>query len=321
MAKKASKQLLHNIKGTLKKKLYPFQRLDAPALFAPNREKTIEMVFDRRKRTGGFVDRVKGMMSCLEIAHITGRTLIIHIDDSFPIYKLLDPGSPNVRFETKPIKWSLMQSAFHVSNDNKNIPAFLSLGNASKKQVFADTNLDYLAELHPGESEDQLNQRRARLFSELFQLKPEFKKAIEGCVPPQPIAIHSRFTSLLGDFKDVLDRPLDEAKKKALIDLCCSQVLTLAEQHPDNSILLFSDSKTFLDACCALSPRIKRLEGNPMHVDHASDPNDALYKTLLDFFVMVRCDAVYLLLNKPMYNSNFSRYAAIFGGKPFTIQQ
>jgi hypothetical protein len=320
LSKKTGKRIYHNFKVALKEALYPLNRLDAPALFSPAKGKTIEMVFNHKKRTGGWVDRVKGMLSCLEVARQTGRTLVIHVDDTFPIDKYFDPGATNVKFETGPVRWSLFQSAFHVSNDNKK-RTFLKLAGVKRKQLFVDTNLDYLSELYPGETEEYLNHRRMSLFHQIFHLKPGFQKTIEENTPAKPIAIHSRFTSLLGDFKDVQDRPLDDVKRKALLDLCCSQVLALVENYPDNSVMLFSDSKTFLDTCCALSPRILRLSGTPKHIDHTADHDDALYKTLLDFFVITRCESVYLLLNKPMYNSNFSKYAAIFGGKAFYIEK
>lgn len=255
----------------------------------------------------------------MEIAHRTNRVLIIHTDDTFPIHKFFDPGSSNVRFESGKVKWSALQSKVHISNDYKN-NSFLKLLNTGSKHIFADTNMDYLPELFPGESEDQLNGRRAILFNQIFHLKPFFQKEVDANTPQNPIAIHTRFTGILGDFKDVIHRPLDEVRRKALIDLCCKQALDILDQYPQHSVILFSDSVSFLDACCAKSPRIVRISGTPLHIDHTVDHDNALYKTLLDFFVMMKCDPIYLLVNKPMYNSNFSRYAAIFGNKKFIIQ-
>lgn len=46
---------------------------------------------------------------------------------------------------------------------------------------------------------------------------------------------------------------------------------------------------------------------------------DKHLKTMIDFFMIVNCEATYFLRVDPMYYSSISKYAAIIGNRPFTM--
>ena len=91
---------------------------------------------------------------------------------------------------------------------------------------------------------------------------------------------------------------------------------------PIRSVYVLSDSVIFLDYI-RKNTTYKVLEGTPKHVDIKN--NDASLeshtKTLTDFFFIASSDSVYLLKEKKMYMSGFSKYAAILGDKPFEVIQ
>ena len=62
------------------------------------------------------------------------------------------------------------------------------------------------------------------------------------------------------------------------------------------------------------------MEGEPSHVDlKKSTVNDLHIKTFLDFFFMADCNKVFQVRKGSMYNSNFSKYAAIIGDKRYEV--
>ena len=67
----------------------------------------------------------------------------------------------------------------------------------------------------------------------------------------------------------------------------------------------------------------KTLSGTPKHVDVKSDSSsmEDHLKTFTDFYFMSLSEQVFLLKIDSMYNSGFSKYAAIVGNKPFSIIQ
>ena len=86
------------------------------------------------------------------------------------------------------------------------------------------------------------------------------------------------------------------------------------------NIYVFSDSIQFLDFI-KLETNYIVLDGKPQHIDsnnNSNELNDHI-KTFLDFFAISACEKVFLIRTKDMYNSAFSKYAAIVGNKEFKV--
>ncbi len=84
-------------------------------------------------------------------------------------------------------------------------------------------------------------------------------------------------------------------------------------------IYVLSDSISFLNFVKDNSD-YKVLEGKPAHIDFKNaEPNVVHIKTFLDFFFIVNCNKVFQVKKRDMYNSNFSKYAAIVGEKKYEV--
>jgi hypothetical protein len=310
-------ELVHQSKQSVKTLWYPWQR-GLRLSFGRDRRgmKDAVMVFDASTGHGGWVDRLKGIVSVYELSQLAGRELKLCMDDSFPVLEFLQPSSFDWRTTREELRWSPLAAGFHVSRD-RHSSGFLKLSQSSRSQLFVDTNLDYLPLLHRELTGDQLHTLWGKRYKELFTPKADFEEAVAAYARPGSIAVHTRFTSLLGDFKDVTDRELNEPDKRQLLQDCLGHVRHLAAAHESKRLMVFSDSPAFLDAVSTVAPNIALIPGTPSHLDHSSQPRDSLQKTLLDFYVMLRCEQIVMLRVGPMYNSNFSRYASYVGGRPF----
>lgn len=264
------------------------------------------MLFDSSARYGGWIDRVKGIISAYELARLTGRQLRLYAGPPFPIAELLRPATFDWRIEPRELRWNPLNTSFHVSRDRIS-PAFLALREASHPNLFVDTNLDYLPRLHPERDPAQLRALWSERFHELFALEPALEAEVAAHAIPGATAIHARFTGLLGDFTDVVDNALAPAEREALLGQCIERVRARAVRG--GPLLVFSDSPTFLSRAAELA-NVVVVPGTPAHIDRTSSPRETLRKTLLDFFVMTRCARIVLLRVGPMYPSAFSRYAS-----------
>lgn len=274
------------------------------------------MMFDPSTRYGGWIDRVKGIISAYELARLTGRTFRLFAGPTFPLGELIEPAGADWNARPSDLTWNPITTTFHVSRDRPSV-RFARLRASSRARVFVETNLDYLPQLHPARGPGALHRLWGQRYRELFRLKPDLEEEVRRHTRPGTFAIHARFTGLLGDFKDVVMNALEPAARAALLRECLTRVETLARADSARQVLVFSDSVTFLDAVSRVAPNVEVLPGAPAHIDHTDAPRHSLRKTLLDFYVMTRCAKIALLRTGPMYDSNFSRYASYVNDVPF----
>jgi hypothetical protein len=110
---------------------------------------------------------------------------------------------------------------------------------------------------------------------------------------------------------------LSKDEKEALILQLQKKIQTLL-QNSKNKCYGFSDSIQFLNIINS-KENIHLVEGNPFHMDNF-DANASLeghLKTILDFFMLSESETVFFIKLGKMYQSSFSKYAAIVGNKPF----
>jgi hypothetical protein len=291
---------------------YPLQRR-IPITLAKSAPRAV-MIFDPSSKYGGWIDRVKGMISVYELARLTGRSFHVHAGPTFPLDGLIEPATFDWRIDRAAVRWNPLETGFHISRDRW-VDRFPALRSSSRRTLFVDTNLDYLPELHPELDKHAVRTLWGERYRELFKLAPDLEAEVRALVDDSAVAVHARFTSLLGDFKDVVSKelPLDERAK--LLDACIARLREIAAAH--RKVIVFSDSTSFLQAATVAAPNIVTIPGAPAHLDHVSQVKETLRKTLLDFHVMVRCERVIQLRLGPMYDSNFSRYASFVLDVPF----
>jgi hypothetical protein len=308
-------KLFHRQKQTLRRWAYPLQR-GLPLSFAEVPDREAIMMFDASTRYGGWIDRVKGIISVYELAQLTSRKLRVYAGPTFPLGDFLQPATFDWRTTLDELAWNPLATEFHVSRDRPS-PEFQVLRDSHRRRLYIETNIDYLPQLHSELQAADVHQLWGQRFRELFALKTDFAAEVAAYKRSSAVALHARFTSLLGDFTDVVEHQLDEARRAELLEQCLDRVRKVASMEA-GPVIVFSDSPTFLREAQRVAANVLTLPGTPAHIDHTHEARESLRKTLLDFYVMLSCERIILLRLGPMYRSKFSRYAAYISGAPFS---
>lgn len=284
-----------------------------------NTEKRIIVCCDGLFPHGGLVDRLKGIMSFYEISKVLDYKFYIQFDKPFELKVLLEPNKVNWFIGRKDIKWHPTKTklVYLVNNFNVNPLEIIKRSKANTFIVYA--NIDYFERIYNTSTNIDLENKWRISFNELFKRTEFLNTKLESLENKNYIAIHTRFTSLMGDFTDSSVKIISEEKKrKLLVDLQFEINKILKESK--HKCYVFSDSTLFLQYI-ANKENIHLVEGNPFHMDdynNISKLEDHL-KTMLDFFMIANSETVYFLKIKPMYHSSFSKYAALIGNKPFKV--
>ncbi len=124
----------------------------------------------------------------------------------------------------------------------------------------------------------------------------------------------------MGDFADTTSAVLNDTEKEILVNKILEKLNEIHQQNEHTPIYVLSDSVVFLNIIKEKT-NFKTLSGTPKHVDVKSSTSsiEEHLKTFTDFYFMSKSEHVFLLKIDKMYNSGFSKYAAIIGDKPFNI--
>lgn len=156
------------------------------------------------------------------------------------------------------------------------------------------------------------------LFDELFMPSKPLQDEIEqiGLEKGRYVSVHLRFVNALENFEQSsLHFQLKDFEKKQLIDRCRKGIQKLIEER-DEQIVVFSDSKVFLDAIQDMP--IKTLSNDNIgHISQDGD-NDHVMKTFLDMFIMSRSKEVCSICAPELYqHSCYAICAARIGNIPY----
>lgn len=313
---KAVKKIISRFHKKVKIVLFYTQRL---TFSKTNEKKTIVVCFDGTFSHGGLVDRIKGMISFYEVAKQLNCDFKIRFDHPFDLTVYFKPNQHDWNLNKK-LKYNPLDTqVFYLMDDFHCNP--LDLVSQSKaKTLLIYCNMDYLKKIIPNCSEEQHAMQWRTNFNELFTKSPFLKKELTLLPDEKCLVFHTRFTSLMGDFKDTTVAVLSEKEKEALKQVLVALIYKKAVLYPDYAVYVLSDSTLFLDYV-SCNTNYKVLSGVPKHVDIKKNEADLTShtKTLTDFFFIAGADRVYLLKEGKMYNSGFSKYAAILGDTPFEV--
>lgn len=265
---------------------------------------------------GGLVDRLKGIISFYEIAKILGFDFYIYFNHPFQLVHFLKPHIVNWEINDMDLKYNPFNTKIIYLMDNFSVNPLEIIKNSKSRTFLVYSNIDYLSTIYNENTEVQNHNIWQTNYSELFCVSNELNKEIQKFRNDDRIVFHSRFTSLLGDFKDSTDLVLDEKEKQLLIQNLIQKIKEIAVLFPHKKIYVLSDSILFLH-------HIKQhtsfhvLEGNPKHIDMRKNDADleSHFKTFVDFYFMIKSDTIYSLKLNQMYSSGYSKYAAILGKK------
>jgi len=285
----------------------------------PTKQKQIIVCFDGLFPHGGLVDRLKGIISFYQIAQILGYDFKIIFNNPFDLNLFLEPNSVDWQIDTSKMRWHPTKSKTVYLVNNFKVNPLKLIKNSKAKQFYVYANIDYGKTIFPDLNTEQLENKWRTDFNHLFK-KSELLEAKLNAITTTPfISFHSRFTTLMGDFKDSTTKVLSVDEQDDLCNNLVTIINRVKAAHNKNAFV-FSDSINFIKFV-KQKVQVSSIEGQPFHMDNFNNNNniDGHLKTLIDFFMIAKSDTVYFLNVKPMYNSSFSKYAAIVGQTNFKV--
>ncbi|KIA85240.1 hypothetical protein [Flavobacterium sp. AED] len=282
----------------------------------------IVICFDGLFSHGGLVDRLKGIISFYEIAKSLDYDFYISFTHPFQLSHFLYPNKVNWDIKEKELKYNPFNTKVIYLMDNFEANPLQLIKNSTAKTFFVYSNIDYLGTIYTKNTESENQQIWHTNYNELFAVSNELNKEIQKLPHDNRIVFHTRFTSLMGDFKDTTHTVLDENKKQELVNKLIRKMKEVVVLHPTKKVYVLSDSNIFLNFV-KQKTSFSILEGSPKHIGMKNNNADleSNYKTFTDFYFMAKSDTLYLLKLDKMYNSGFSKYAAIVGNNKVIVLQ
>ncbi|MBR5850219.1 MAG: hypothetical protein IKZ12_04075 [Alistipes sp.] len=311
----------YRFRRVVRHRLMRYYTADAPR--ACNEQKQVIAMFDGRKRHGGLADRLRGLATTYIFCRERGLDFRIHFVSPFRLEEYLEPNGYDWRIAPEEICYNSCDAR----------PVYISSSNRYPERDKAFQRK--MAELFFGEEYRQLHsytnmrfeeERFGEAFHELFRPQAWLQELIDGELTKLGgagnfLAVSTRFMESLGDFNESADRAaqaLPEAEQEALLARCSEQLARIHQEHPDQPILVTSDSGRFLAYVTARHPYVCTLPGKIGHMDVAGAGEREVHtKTFLDFLVLAEAAEHFYLVGPHMYRGNFSRRAAQINNRPF----
>jgi len=277
----------------------------------------IIICFDGLFSHGGLVDRLKGIISFYEIAKRLDYNFYIHFESPFKLTDFLVPNK--VSWVKEDIYYNPKTTEILYLMNNFNVNPYNVIKESNKNRFIIYSNVNYLGHVIESDIEEHVNSKWRDNFNELFKPSKLLNtKLKELSTKSNNVAFHTRFTTLLGDFKDTTKRILTDDEKKNLMRKVLDEINESAFSYKEYNIFIFSDSINFLSYVKEHSTH-QVLSGEPKHIDLNNDEGsiESDLKTFIDFYFMSSCEYVFLVQFFSMYNSEFSKYASIVGNVNF----
>jgi hypothetical protein len=316
MIKKIWKKYRKYLKGWL----LTAKKLNHLSLSAKPQKPVIIMVFDGKTPHGGWVDRLKGIISFYKISELLDYDFKIDFRHPFDLINFFEPNEINWVPSENDLAFNPRNSMVLYLTDEFDAKPVKIIKKASKKKIFVYSNVDYLPSLLVGSSEEEIRHEWSRCYNELFRPSVTLQQQINNLnLPEKRISFHLRFTSALNDFKDTNKGILSSLEQQKLIDDCLTQIQNTLKAEGDLPAFVFSDSSRFLNAVKEKLP-VHIIEGTPLHLDVTDEKYAVAHeKTFIDFLCLASSEKIFLVKGGHMYNSNYSRYASYVKGAAFSI--
>ncbi|OEK08858.1 hypothetical protein A8C32_00855 [Flavivirga aquatica] len=282
-------------------------------------KKRIIICFNGVLPHGGLVDRLKGILSFYEISKILDYDFFIQFNNPFPLDAFLEPNLVPWRIDEAAIKYNPIGTKLIYAVNNFDANPLEEIKKARAHTFIVYANIDYLKIFYPKKNVEVLETKWRLNFNELFNKTIHLKTKLNNIEKDKYISFHTRFTSLMGDFKDTTKLVLLDDEKEALCLKLQKKIKTILSIN-NHKCYAFSDSINFLNKI-KQKETVNLVEGSPFHMDNFTKEStlDAHLKTLIDFFMIANSEVVYFIKIDKMYHSSFSKYAAIIGDKPFKM--
>ena len=312
----------YRFRRVVRHRLLPHYSKEAPR--ACNTKKQVIAMFDGRKRHGGLADRLRGIATTWLFCRERGLDFRIHFVSPFRLEEYLMPNAYDWRIDPGQISYNIEDARpVYISSSNRYPERDKAFQRKMAEKFFGENYL----QLHSYTNMRFDEERFGEAFHELFRPQPWLQELIDCELEKLGgagnfIAISTRFMELLGDFNEHRDREaagLPEAEREALLARCGAELERIHQAHPEERILVTSDSKRFLDYATERFDFVRILPGRIGHIDVArADEREVHTKTFLDFLVLAEAKQHYYLVGGGMYRGNFSRRAAQINNRPFS---
>ncbi|WP_348810501.1 hypothetical protein [Flavobacterium maritimum] len=263
---------------------------------------------------------MKGIVSFYQIAKKVNADFKIYFKHPFEINLFLESNLYNWNSNAADLQWNPASTEILYLMDDFNTNPKELIISSNKKKFIVYSNIDYSITINEGFNLDEQNAAWRRSFHELFK-KSDYlnSKIVSLFLENKRIAIHTRFTSILGDFKDSSHKVVSNERKEEIRETIKNTVMEISKANQGDVIYVFSDSINFLNYI-KRQTSCKVIEGDPKHIDYTKHSKVSIenhLKTFADFFVIAESETVFLLKTEEMHNSAFAKYAAIVGDKEF----
>lgn len=309
----------YRFRRVVRHRLMRFYSTDAPR--AKKTQKMVIAMFDGRKRHGGLADRLRGICTTYCFCREQGIDFRLHFNSPFRLEEFLVPNQYDWRIAEQEISYNALDAhpvyiasqSYDEERDNRFQRRMAEKFFAEDyKQLHAYTNMRF-EEAQFGAS-----------FHELFRPAEWLQRLVDEQLTilggkKNYIAVSTRFLESLGDFSEHRDRApkaLPAEEQEALLKACSKQLEKIHAAHPEERILVTSDSGRFLSHV-ARYDFVRTLPGKIGHMDVVEGEKEVHTKTFLDFLVLSEAKRHYYLIGPAMYRGNFSRRAAQIGEAPF----
>ena len=289
----------------------------------PGDKKKVIFMCDGFKQHGGLSDRMAGLLTTWYESKRQHLPFFIHWTDPFDLSDFLVPaGEYDWRIDPRKISYSY-DCSFPVimdisSTHGKNIikKYLFKYSFLGKRDILVYSNMMYA------------RKDSFRLYHELFKPSDYLQQNIDFHLTNIGAPYWSftfRFGNYLGDFKDIIGHPLEEAEKKRLVDKNIRELKQLIKNLPTGyKALVTSDSLFFLNQVEKADDSIYIVKEKLMHVDFykkEENTKEVWLKSFLDQHLIMNAQRVFLLKTEGMYKSGFPAFAAILGDKEFICHE
>lgn len=271
---------------------------------------TVFFIIDPNISHPGLADRFKAIIGSYYIALQNGFDFKIIFNHPFELHHYLScAGNKNWIASLDDLSYSLKNSRIIAYNGGGKIPKL----NKRIKQYHIYSYIGYDI-LYTNKINDH-NKLWGILFKQLFKPAPVLSGALKALnlKENEYISVHLRFINALEQVEENQFNYLIDSEKEQLIQNCLIGIRNIISEYPGKSILVFSDSNTFLKHVKRELPVVV-LDGEVGHISFKNS-EDIVLKTFVDFYVMSKSFKIIRILNKNTYATAFSYHAALAGGK------
>ena len=299
------------------------QRRNAVPIHGMNHSQTfatsVVNIFDGSVSSGGWVDRLRGIVSTFLSCESTGRDYRLYFVSPFRLEDYLVPNEVDWRIHKHDLTFS--------SSETENVIVDTLIGDRREKREQREQLMQGLEKSRDKQTHVYTNAAFcydddfAAVFRRLFKPSGRLQMAINErrvYTTKKYVTVSARFLNLMGDFNEEnYSEPLGVDEREVLLEACKRQVVALRERYPKHKIVVCSDSTTFLKSIRSLKYTYV-IPGQVSHIDNDGVHDYEYYeKTFTDFFIISQADKVFLLTGGGLMKSGYPYAAARIGEKPF----